>query len=798
MTRRPGFWVAYALVSAIALGVAWRLFPLAIPLVNLDITMSRGAAIAQAEALAAQLKLAPDGAQSAVRFSHDGATQNYVELEGGGKAAFGALVKGDLYAPFWWEVRIFKPGEVNEATIRFRPDGASNGFVRRLPEAYVRDEATKALDPAAARALGEERAKADWNLDLAPYALLEQSQQTRPAGRVDHTFVYERAETLGDARIRLRLTVAGDELVEIAPYVHVPESFERRFRELRSANDTIAGIAGMSAGLLYGIGGCVLGVLWLARKHWLAVRPALRAGLVVGGLMALVTLAGSPRRMVRLRHRAVGDDVLAAAGRRGRCRRAGRRARVCAGVHGRGKPDPPRVSLAAAVVAGLVARRRRIARGAGPHGRRLPVRPGGARAGRRFLLRDEPLARLVATLRDADRSQHPVVRRAGADADRRVAAGRVHGGVPVSRRAARPGRADRRTFRQAQARDRRRVRAAGGRLRRSARQLPGVSPVLAPGRARRSFAALGGDLPSIRIAPDGAPARAVRSRALLDPAVSRRCAGCLGAARGGDRRGTGAAGGGAVASRERRRLGRAAALPAQWRVDAGRAAVAPRGARAGRRRHPCHGSRAAVAARARRRGSARVDRLHAPARRRAAAVPRPGGGRGGGRRRVEGARRHARPRVAPYVHGAARERRQAVVAAQVRLAGGGPGRLSCAHRQDACPAAVGSALRDVRRRCRGARGGMADHDRSSGHAAATPPCAARIATRRTPGTGGGARAGGARVVRAFRCRSGRAKARRRRGGGSACAHRLVVHVCRSAGRRGQGWRGTAVRRHRRR
>ena len=111
MTRRPAFWIAYALLSAIALAVAWRLFPLAIPLVNLDITLSRSEALTRAEALAARLKLAPDEARSAVRFAHDSATQNYVELEGGGKAAFGDLVKGDLYAPYWWDVRVFKPGD---------------------------------------------------------------------------------------------------------------------------------------------------------------------------------------------------------------------------------------------------------------------------------------------------------------------------------------------------------------------------------------------------------------------------------------------------------------------------------------------------------------------------------------------------------------------------------------------------------------------------------------------------------------------------------------------------------------
>ena len=118
-TRAPAFWIAYTALAAIALGIAWKLFPLAIPLVNLDITFSRAEALARAGTVAASLKLAPDDARSAVRFAHDSATQNYVELEGGGKQAFGALVQGDLYAPYWWDVRLFSPGDVNEVTIRF-------------------------------------------------------------------------------------------------------------------------------------------------------------------------------------------------------------------------------------------------------------------------------------------------------------------------------------------------------------------------------------------------------------------------------------------------------------------------------------------------------------------------------------------------------------------------------------------------------------------------------------------------------------------------------------------------------
>ena len=49
---------------------------------------------------------------------------------------------------------------------------------------------------------GPMRAHADWHVDFSQYTLLEQSQQTMKNDRVDHAFVYERPEKLGDARIR--------------------------------------------------------------------------------------------------------------------------------------------------------------------------------------------------------------------------------------------------------------------------------------------------------------------------------------------------------------------------------------------------------------------------------------------------------------------------------------------------------------------------------------------------------------------------------------------------------------------
>lgn len=294
--RKPAFWIGYALLAAIALAVAWRLFPLAIPLVNLDIKLARHDAIAKASARAAELKLVADDARSAVRFRSDDGLQSYVELEAGGKAAFAALVAGGVYAPYWWDVRLFTPGGITEATLRFRPDGTSNGFSQRLAESYVpADPALLAPDSDVARGIAEARARADWGVDLAPYALIERTQQKATNGRVDHRFVYERRDgNLGESRFRLRLGTTGDALTEVAFFSFVPESFDRRFQALRSANNTIANAASLATGLLYGLGGCIFGVLWLLRRHWLLWRPALIAGGVVGALMGAMTLAAAP------------------------------------------------------------------------------------------------------------------------------------------------------------------------------------------------------------------------------------------------------------------------------------------------------------------------------------------------------------------------------------------------------------------------------------------------------------------------------------------------------------------------
>jgi hypothetical protein len=292
-------------------------------------------------------------ARSAVRFAHDSATQNYVELEGGGRAAFAELGQGRRLRAVLVGRADLPAGRVSEVVIRFRPDGASNGFGRRVAETYVRDATTKALSAAAARTLAEQRATVDWQVDLKPYTLLEQSQQTRPSGRIDHA-----SSTSAPTRWARRTFGCGS---------RSPATSSRRSRRTCTCpSRSIAGSASCAARTTRspGLPACppVSSTASVAAssaccgsrgQHWLAVRPALAAGFVVGGLMAATTLSAAPtawfdfdtaQSVTTFWLRQVG----ACGG--GDRRRHGVRARV----HGGGKPHAARLSPPAPAMARLV------------------------------------------------------------------------------------------------------------------------------------------------------------------------------------------------------------------------------------------------------------------------------------------------------------------------------------------------------------------------------------------------------------------------------------------------------------
>ena len=288
--RRPAFWLVLTVFSIASAVVAVRYFPRAFSIVALDITMDREQALAGAGEVMARESLGPAGYRQAASFSLDGEAQTFIELEGGGKDAFTAMMQNGLYSAYTWRVRQFKEGEPHETTIRFTPEGRLYGFVEKLKE----DEPGAALDGAAARALAENAAPR-WNVDLSKFAVAEQGQERRVGGRVDHTITYERTDAApGAGGYRLRLVVSGDRLTEVTHFVRIPEAFSRRYANLRSANDAIGMGSAVGMMLLYVAGGIGVGLFFMLRARFLIWRQAAVWGVAVGSMQALAMINQLP------------------------------------------------------------------------------------------------------------------------------------------------------------------------------------------------------------------------------------------------------------------------------------------------------------------------------------------------------------------------------------------------------------------------------------------------------------------------------------------------------------------------
>ncbi len=285
--RRPAFWVLLCLVAAAAGAVSWQFFPRAFSIVALDITMDRDSALAEARALAVRYGFGPTGFRQAASFSLDDEAQTFVELEGGGKDVLSRMLRDGLYAAYTWRVRHFREGETNETTFRFTPDGRPYGFAEKLRE----DLPGPALDPAAARRLAETEVRDGWRIDLRQYTLVEQGQERRPGGRVDHTLTYERpSPTLNEGRYRLRLVVSGDRLTELTHFINIPEAFTRRYQNMRSANDAIGIASVVGLIVLYVAGGIGVGLFFMLRQRWVVWRPAVLWGVFIAFLQALAAV----------------------------------------------------------------------------------------------------------------------------------------------------------------------------------------------------------------------------------------------------------------------------------------------------------------------------------------------------------------------------------------------------------------------------------------------------------------------------------------------------------------------------
>ncbi|MDQ6770515.1 MAG: CPBP family intramembrane metalloprotease [Gemmatimonadota bacterium] len=277
-SSKTAMWVVT--VAVIAAATAAWLFPRALPIVALKQSLTREVALARADSFFRAHSVAPPGARTAVRFQGNDSLRTFVELAAGGHDSLNALVRGADVAPFTWSVRAFVPGNPREARVDFAPDGRVIGFERKLADA----DQLPAVSADSGQRLAE-NALSSWIDDRADrWKLVTSSYETKKAsGRVDRIYTFERVDRrIGAAPIRTEVGIAGDAPARIRPYVEIPESFRRRYAEMRSWNDLLALLASLAI-----LAVAIISIVWLtrfARERGVRWREPMVVGSVIGVL----------------------------------------------------------------------------------------------------------------------------------------------------------------------------------------------------------------------------------------------------------------------------------------------------------------------------------------------------------------------------------------------------------------------------------------------------------------------------------------------------------------------------------
>jgi len=284
LMRKPIFWIMAFILFIGGLFYSAKVFPKAFSILNVELKMDRDNAFSQAKALSESNNWGPDNYDQAATFYHDSRTQNFVELDAGGSEKVSILMKDNLFHFYTWKVRHFKEKEPNETIITFTPSGKFYGFKEILSE----NEKGPSLSQNDARIIAENFVQKKSSVVLSNYKEIEASEEIMPSKRMDHTFVYERVNAdIGDGSFRLKLMVSGEKVSELKHYIKIPETFTRRFEEMRSANNTLATSASMAMFLLYGFGGVIIGLFIMMRKRWVIWKQAILWGTFVAVFGAL-------------------------------------------------------------------------------------------------------------------------------------------------------------------------------------------------------------------------------------------------------------------------------------------------------------------------------------------------------------------------------------------------------------------------------------------------------------------------------------------------------------------------------
>ncbi|MBS2002581.1 MAG: CPBP family intramembrane metalloprotease [Cyanobacteria bacterium SZAS LIN-5] len=245
-TNRPNFPLksifSKDVIFLTVLGLALLVFSVcrrddAFPAASLDLKVTKKEAVALAQAYAETTGFSvPNKIISSSYFSSDNEAATFLEYEYPLSEA-NELMRKEV--PIWhWKVHLLD-GKNDEVQVWIGVNGGLHSFERDLNK----DRPAKSISHDEAKQIVAEYAAREMQIDLSDWKLISDEQSRLPR-RIDHTFTWENSKRdLHGGHLQLNAVVSGDRLSKFTYYLHVPDTFQQKFKWLRAQNRALANIS---------------------------------------------------------------------------------------------------------------------------------------------------------------------------------------------------------------------------------------------------------------------------------------------------------------------------------------------------------------------------------------------------------------------------------------------------------------------------------------------------------------------------------------------------------------------------
>lgn len=248
----------------------------AFPSAALHLTRSRGEIEQIATQYLVDMGYDPAGYLFALSFGSNSSSSIFLQRTMGIPETNRLINKENL--PLWyWEARWFKIKQQEEFSVTLLPDGKISGFNHIVPETKTGAR----IEKKDAQAIAEKYLFEQEGWDRTQWEQVSASSTDRP-NRVDYSFAWKRNDfNVGNAEVRLSLSIQGDRIGYYNYWFKVPEEFSRKFSEQRNLPNFISNVA-------YDIGMVGFSIIAIA----MLIFPLLQKLNPLRGVMRLALLVG--------------------------------------------------------------------------------------------------------------------------------------------------------------------------------------------------------------------------------------------------------------------------------------------------------------------------------------------------------------------------------------------------------------------------------------------------------------------------------------------------------------------------